>query len=52
MPYLQTRRQHNMFGKKISKFLSYRRAKKLYNTISRDMDFLEARFLKSRLNHA
>lgn len=52
MPYLNTRRLHNVFAKKVSKYFSYRRAKKLYNEISRDMEFLEARFLKSRLNHA
>jgi hypothetical protein len=51
MPYLQTRRQHGIFGKKVSRFLSYRRAKRLYRAISRDMDFLESRFLRSRLGH-
>jgi len=52
MPYLNTRRLHNVFSKKVSKYFSYRRAKKLYNAISRDVDALEARFLKSRLNNA
>ena len=52
MPYISTRRLYNVFGKKVSKYLSYRRAKRLYNEISRDMIFFESRFMKSRLHHA
>lgn len=52
MPYVTTRRLHNVFGKKVSRYLSYKRAKRLYNEINRDIESLEARFLKSRLNHA
>ena len=52
MPYVVTRRLYNEFGRKIVKYLSYRKAKKLYNEINRDMSIFESRFLKSRLNHA
>lgn len=51
MPYSATRRFYNVFGKKVSKFLTYRRAKKLYNEISRDMAFFESKYLKARLHH-
>lgn len=52
MPHLTTRRFYNIFGKKLARYFHYRRAKKLYNEISREMCFLEARFMKSRLHHA
>lgn len=52
MPYLATRRLHGIFGKKVSKFLVYRKAKRMYNEINREMEVFESRFLKSRLNHA
>jgi hypothetical protein len=52
MPYTVTRRLYSVFGRKISKFLSYKKAKRMYNEINRDMSFLEARFLKSRVHHA
>lgn len=51
MPYTVTRRSHDTFGKKVSRFLSYKKAKKMCNEISRDMAFFEARYLKSRLHH-
>ncbi len=52
MPYLATRRFYNVFGRKVSRYLSYRRAKRLYNEINRDMAFLESKYLKSRMHHA
>jgi hypothetical protein len=52
MPYTATRRLHNVFGRKISRYFACRRAKKLYNEINRDMAFFESRFMKSRPNHA
>ena len=52
MPYLSTRRMHNIFGRKVSRYLSYRKAKRLCNEINRDMAFFETRYIKSRLHHA
>ena len=52
MPYASTRRLYNVFGRKIARFMVYRKAKKLYNEINREMNIFESRFLKSRLNHA
>lgn len=52
MPYVVTRRLYNVFGKKISRYFSYKKAKRMYNEISRDMAFFESKFLKSRLSHA
>ena len=51
MPYLATRRLYNVIGKKVSKFITYRRAKRLYNEINRDMAFFESKYLKARLHH-
>ena len=51
MPYLATRRLYNVVGKKVSKFIAYRRAKRLYNEINRDMAFFESKYLKARLHH-
>ena len=51
MPYTATRRLYNVVGKKISKYLNYRRAKRLYNEINRDMAFFESRYMKFRLHH-
>lgn len=52
MPYLTTRRLHNTFGKKVSRYLSYRKAKRLCNEINRGVMLLEARYLKSKMSHA
>jgi len=52
MPYVSTRRLYNVFGRKIARYMSYRKAKKLYNEINREMSVFESRFLKNRLNHA
>ena len=52
MPYLTTRRLHNTFGKKVSRYLSYRRAKKMYNEINRGIMLFEARYLRSKMSHA
>ena len=51
MPHTATRRLYNVLGKKISKYLTYRRAKRLYNEINRDMAFFESKYLKARLHH-
>lgn len=52
MPYASTRRLYNVFGKKIVRYMAYRKAKRLYNEINRDMTMFESRFIRSRLNHA
>jgi len=41
-----------MAGRKMSKYMMYRKAKRMYNEIARDMAAVEARFTRSRLNHA
>jgi hypothetical protein len=51
MPYLTTRRLYNVIGKKLSKFIAYRRAKRLFNEINRDMAFFESKYMKARLSH-
>lgn len=51
MPYTATRRLYNVFGRKVSRFFGYKRAKKLYNEINRDIDSVETRFIRSRLSH-
>ena len=50
MPYLATRRLYNTFGKKVSRYFGYKKAKRMFNMITRDVSFLEARFLRSRMN--
>ena len=52
MPHTATRRLYNVLGKKISRYLAYRKAKKLCSEISRGMAFFESKYLKSRLHHA
>lgn len=52
MPYTATRRLYNVVGKKVSRFFGYRKAKKLYNEINRDLTSVEARFIRSRLHQA
>jgi len=52
MPYLATRRLYNIFGKKVARYFSFKKAKRLCNEINRDMAFFESRYIKSRLNHA
>lgn len=51
MPYTATRRLYHMFGKKVSKYVMYKKARKMCNEINRNMSLLESRFLKSRLHH-
>jgi hypothetical protein len=51
MPYTTTRRNYNTIGKRVSRFLTYLKAKRLYNEINRDMAFFEAKYLKARLHH-
>ena len=48
MPYAAMRRLHNVFEKKVSRDLGYRKAKKSYNETSRDMAFVESRFMRAR----
>ena len=48
MPYLVTRRQHNMFGKKVMRFFMYKKAKRLCSMLNKDLAFFESRFLKTR----
>ena len=50
MPYIATRRLYNVVGKKVSRFFEYKKAKKLYNEINRDMTSVESRFIRSRLH--
>jgi hypothetical protein len=52
MPYSATRRLYSLMGRKVAKYFNYRKAKRLYNVINRDMAFFETRYLKSRLHHA
>lgn len=52
MPYLETRRLYGMVGKKVSKHMGYRKAKKAFNDINRDTVFFESRFLRSRMGRA
>ena len=52
MPYLSTRRLYNVIGRKVSRYFSYKRAKRMCNEINRDMAFFESRYIKSRMNHA
>ncbi|MDD5422790.1 MAG: hypothetical protein WC592_02070 [Candidatus Omnitrophota bacterium] len=52
MPYVVTRRLYNVIGRKISRYFSYRKAKRLYNEINRDIAFFESKYMKSRMNHA
>jgi hypothetical protein len=51
MPYTATRRLYHMFGRKVSKYIMYKKAKRMCNEIHRNMSLLESRFLKSRLHH-
>ncbi len=51
MPYTATRRLYHMFGRKVSKYVMYKKAKRMCNEINRNMSLLESRFLKSRLHH-
>ena len=52
MPHMATRRLYNVIGKKISRYLAFRKAKRLCNEINRDMAFFESKYLKARLHHA
>lgn len=51
MPYTATRRIYHMFGKKISKFVMYRKARRMCGEINSKLSVLESRFVKSRLHH-
>jgi len=52
MPYSATRRLYSVVGKKVSRFFGYRKAKRLYNEINKDMTSVETRFIRSRMNQA
>ncbi len=51
MPYISTRRNNNVFARKISRFMMYRRAKRLFAEINRDMSAVEERMMRRRLIH-
>lgn len=51
MPYTATRRLYHMFGKKVSKYMMFKKAKKMCSEINSKLSLLESRFLKSRLHH-
>lgn len=48
----ETKRAPATFGRKISRYFLYRKAKKLCSDIDREMSVFETRFLKHRFNHA
>ena len=48
MPYTNTRRLYHMIGRKVSKYVMYRKAKRLYSEINRDMHNFESKFIRSR----
>lgn len=52
MTHTSASRGQNSLGKRVAKFFNYRRAKRLYGEINREMAFFESKFLKSRLHHA
>lgn len=52
MPNTGANRSQSSLGRRLARFLNYRRAKRLYNEINREMAFFESRYLKSRLHHA
>ena len=52
MPYLATRRLHDTFGKKVSRYMSYKKAKKLCNEINRGIMSIEARYMRSKMSQA
>lgn len=49
MPYIATRRQYDVYNRKVSRNLVYRKAKQLYHGGHRGF---EMRFFKTRLSHA
>lgn len=51
MPYAGANRAHSSKGKKMTRLMNYKRAKRLCIEINRDIAFFEAKFLKSRLHH-
>jgi len=48
MPHTSTRRNNNIFSRKIMKYLTYRRAKKLFGEINRDISAVESRIMRQR----
>jgi pyoverdine/dityrosine biosynthesis protein Dit1 len=50
MPYLAMRRLHNTLGKKVSRYLSYKKAKKRFNEINKGMMMFEARYMRSKMS--
>ena len=50
MPYIATRRLHDTFAKKVSRYLTYKKAKKMYNEINRGMMLFEARYVRSKMS--
>ena len=51
MPYTATRRSHNIFGRKIVKYFAYRRAKRVFSILNRELSLFEDRYARAR-NHA
>jgi len=51
MPYTATRRLYHMFGRKVSKYVMYRKAKRMCGEINSKLSILESRFIKNRLQH-
>jgi len=52
MPYTSTRRLYSIFNRKASRYFMYKRARKLFNEIIRDISAVESRMLKVRGGHA
>lgn len=52
MTYVSTRRFYNEFGRRMARFFLYRKARRLYKQINREISVIESRFVKSRLHHA
>jgi len=50
MPYSTAKRFHDSLGRRISRFFIYMKAKRMYDVITRDIAFFEARFLKSKMH--
>ena len=48
MPYASTRRHHGIFARKVSKYLMYRRARRLFSQIIRGISAVESRMLRQR----
>jgi hypothetical protein len=52
MTHIGSKRSYGGFGRRIARYFSYRRAKRLYSEIDREISFFESKFMKARLHHA